>query len=188
LIYSLFSRLGIQTELLRKKINSKSFSSTFLEKSLPTSSFNNLFEKNSKTLNTQILEHVNFHYKQSLVYFLSNNLLYFDENKVLRQFSGQLFCKLLVFQLTSALIKSPFITLTDIQNKFLLTFLRYCKKNLNIKGIKIIFSGRWFNSLDGRTKKITLNLGNNNFRTNIYFCSYGSSSFFTKFGACNLKV
>jgi len=137
----LLNCFGLQTESTRTKINSKSFNSFFFEKCLSFPS-NTFFEKNSSIIDKRFINNINFQFNNSFIFFLNNNISFFDKQQILRHFSAQLFCKLLVFQLANTLISSPFISLADVQNKFLLIFLRNYKKNLNIRGIKVMLSGR----------------------------------------------
>ena len=55
-------------------------------------------------------------------------------------------------------------------------------------GIKAIIGGRWFDTLDNRTKRLSFLIGNSSLNSTSRYSSYSAVPFITSFGLCNIKL
>ena len=105
-------------------------------------------------------------------------------------FSGQLFCNYIAKQISLSLGFKNRSFRGGFENA-LKKVARKCIKTHNfqlVSGIKIICSGKWKKTKNGRTQKSVIKIGRLQGQSIVCLTSYGISTSVTKFGCCGIKV
>ena len=129
------------------------------------------------------------YYKQRFLYLMvCNENKTIIKNKASTLVSSSHETEAICSKLRYILSSSTFLTISSVKSVLIDIFLVTRKNNPSLLGIKAVLSGRWFNTLDNRSKKLLFTLGNSSYNSTNCYSSFSSISFVTSYGLCNIKL
>ena len=179
-----FNLFGFSTSLSRLKKTSKGFITYFFNKQifLSESFFQETFQQSLQQ-------------KERLYFKQTNSFFYFSkyykkeaEKKRTRLINSYQASRYITSKFSLLLSSAPVLSMSSVKSVLIEIFLLLRKLNPALVGIKAIISGRWFDTLDNRTKKMSFLIGNSSSTSTSYYSSYNSLAFLTSFGSCNVKL